>query len=76
MKRSLPGCEPRVTVPRGAAFCSNVDCSRSSISFEDEAVSPVICTSRALPTVLMSSCCTHVLSGSSRDISSTNASTG
>ena len=70
MKRSVPGCEPRVTVPRSVAFCSSVDCSSSSISFDDDAVSPVICTSRLLPAVRRSNCCTQVLSGNSRDTSS------
>ena len=71
-----PGCEPRVTVPRGVAFLSSVDCSRISISFDEDAVSPVICSSRVLPATLSSSCCTQVLSGSSREISSMYASAG
>src|SRR5205814_3398867 len=61
MNRSRLGCEPRVTVPRGVAFCNSFDCSRISISFDEEGVSPMICTSRALPAALSSSCCTHVL---------------
>src|SRR5690349_15160334 len=36
MKRSVLGIDPRVTVPRGAAFCNSFDCSRISISFEDD----------------------------------------
>src|SRR6185437_16548393 len=43
MKRSGPGTEPRVTVPRNAAFWSTDDPSRISISFEADAVSPTIC---------------------------------
>ena len=71
MNRSVPGVEPRVVGPRGAAFCSIFEFSSSSISFDDDAVSPVICTSFVLPAVLMSSCCSHVVSGSRREISST-----
>ena len=76
MKRSVPGCEPRVTVPRGAAFWMRLAPSRISISFEDDTVSPITCTSRTLPTGLISREVTQVLSGSRREISSMNASAG
>ena len=40
-------------------------------SREDETVSPVICTSRVLPICFRSNCCTQVLSGRRREMSST-----
>ena len=46
------------------------------MSFEEETVSPITCTSRTLPTGLTSSEVTQVLSGSRREISSMKASAG
>ena len=75
-KRSVPGIVPRTTEPRGVAFCRIGDCSISSMSLEEDTVSPLTVISRVLPAHLTSSWFTHVLSGKSRDASSTNAPAG